>query len=76
MGGRCGWRGYVYVGGYVSIIWDLITIQMALMKIHKMRITISCICFFKFTSFGAMETIYLLELYIFCNYKINEILDP
>ena len=38
------WRGYVYVGGCVSIVWDVITIKMALMKIHKKLITLPCIC--------------------------------
>ena len=28
------------------------------------------------TTFCAMETINILELYIFCNYKTNEVSDP
>ena len=28
------------------------------------------------TTFGAMETINILELYIFSKYKINDFLDP
>ena len=35
----------MYVDGCVGIVWDVIRIKMALKKIHKKLITISCICF-------------------------------
>ena len=35
----------MYVGGCVGIVWVVITIKMALMKINKKLITFVCICF-------------------------------
>ena len=68
------------VGGFVGVVRGVIIIKMALMKIHKkLHITVSGMYFHLphcDTTLGAMETINILELYIFCNYKIDKVLDP